>query len=241
MTQVKICCIRSVGEAYMAIRHGAAAIGLVSAMPSGPGVIDEALIAEIAAAVPAEIRTFLLTSRVEAAEIIEQHARCRPNTLQLCDRMFPGELERLRAALPGVALVPVIHVVGDESREEAREIASFADAILLDSGNPALPVKELGGTGRTHDWSVSARIVEESPVPVFLAGGLSAGNVGAAIRAVRPHGVDLCSAVRTADSLDEEKLARFMGAVAAAAGAKDRAEEGAAPSIEARWPRGLEE
>jgi phosphoribosylanthranilate isomerase len=215
MTRVKICCIRSVDEARLAIRRGAAAIGLVSAMPSGPGVIDEALIAEIAAAVPPAVRTFLLTSRVDAEAIIDQHERCRPTTLQLCDRLPVGELARLRAALPGVALVPVIHVTGDASREEAREVVPFADLLLLDSGNPALVVKELGGTGRVHDWSVSARIVAESRVPVFLAGGLSPDNVGAAIRAVRPYGVDLCSSVRTADALDEGKLARFMQAVAA--------------------------
>jgi len=238
MTRVKVCCIRSVGEARMAIRHGAAALGLVSAMPSGPGVIDEALIAEIAAAVPAPVRTFLLTSRTDADAIAEQHARCRPTTLQLCDRLEARELARLRAALPTVELVPVIHVAGESSLAEARELAPHADALLLDSGNPALAVKELGGTGRTHDWAISARIVAESPVPVFLAGGLSPGNVGDAIRAVRPYGVDLCSALRTADALDEVKLARFMGAVA---GARGRADGGAASSIEARWPGGLGE
>ena len=92
----------------------------------------------------------------------------------------------------------------------------MVDAWRLDSGNRTLPVKELGGTGRTHDWGLSARIVAEAGVPVFLAGGLCAGNVGQAIRSVRPYGVDLCSGVRTGDALDERKLLAFMEAVEAA-------------------------
>ena len=120
--RVKICCISSIGEARLAVRLGASALGLVAEMPSGPGVIPEALIARIAATVPPPVATFLLTSR---------------------------------------------------------------------------------------------RIVEVSPVPVFLAGGLTPTNVGEAIRSVRPFGVDLCTGVRTAGALDENKLLQFMKAVAA--------------------------
>ena len=214
--RVKICCIASVEEAWLAIRAGASALGLVSAMPSGPGVIDERTIAEIAAAVPPPIATFLLTSLQDADAMIEQHRRCRTNTLQLCDRLPSGAHRELRRALPGIALVQVIHIMGADSIGEALAVAPHVNALLLDSGNPSLPVKELGGTGRVHDWSLSRRIREESPVPVFLAGGLNAGNVAEAVRAVRPFGLDLCSGVRTGGHLDAAKVGTFFEAVMAA-------------------------
>ena len=200
----------------MAIAHGASALGLVSAMPSGPGVISEEQIAEIAAGVPPPIATFLLTSLQSVEAIIEQHARCRTNTLQICDRLTSGTHTELRHALPGIGLVQVIHVMDETSVAEALTVAPHVDALLLDSGNPSLAVKELGGTGRVHDWTLSAEIVRRSPVPVFLAGGLKPHNVADAIRAVRPFGLDLCTGVRTDGRLDESKLAAFFAAVAGA-------------------------
>jgi phosphoribosylanthranilate isomerase len=214
--RVKICCIRDVGEAWLAVRQGAAALGLVSAMPSGPGVIPEATIAEVAAVAPPGVSTFLLTSRQDAAAIVEQQRRLRTTTLQLVDRLTSGSYADLRAALPGIGIVQVVHVTGDESVDEARAVASHVDAILLDSGNPALAVKELGGTGRRHDWRLSRQIREAVPVPVFLAGGLRVENVAEAIAEVGPFGLDLCTGVRTNGRLDAAKLERFMAAVAAA-------------------------
>jgi len=200
-------------EARLAISAGASAVGLVSAMPSGPGPIADSLIADIAAIVPPPIATFLLTCRQDADSIIEQHSMCRTSTLQLVDSMAPAELEKLRARLPGIRLVQVIHVGGEESIDEARMIAPFVDALLLDSGNQKLAVKELGGTGRVHDWRISRRIRDAVDVPLFLAGGLNAGNVAAAVAAVQPHGVDVCSGVRTDGRLDAAKLRAFVAAM----------------------------
>jgi len=214
--RVKICCISSVAEAQIAIRHGAAALGLVSAMPSGPGVIAEEMIAEIAATVPPGVATFLLTSKRDADSIIAQQRRCRVNTLQLCDTVEPGCHAKLRMNLPGIALVQVIHVTGPESLDEAMSVASCVDAILLDSGNQKLAVKELGGTGRTHDWRISRQIVESVRVPVYLAGGLMPENVATAIREVRPFGLDICSGLRSNGQLDEDKVRRFFANVEAA-------------------------
>ena len=212
--RVKICCIRNMAEAALAIRHGAAALGLDSAMPSGPGVIAEGTIVEIAATVPPGVATFLLTSRRDADSLIAQQRRCRVNTLQLCDSVEPGCHAELRASLPGIALVQVIHVTGPESLEEAVAVAGGVDALLLDSGNQELAVKELGGTGRTHDWRLSRKIVESVRAPVFLAGGLTPENVATAIREVRPFGLDVCSGLRTDGNLDEEKVRRFFANVA---------------------------
>jgi phosphoribosylanthranilate isomerase len=214
MPRVKICCIGSVAEARLAMRFGADALGLVSAMPSGPGPIDETLIAEIAAAVPPPIATFLLTCLTDADAIIAQQRRCGTNTLQLVDAVPMDTYAKLRRALPGIRIVQVIHVRDADSVREAIEIAPHVDALLLDSGNPALAVKELGGTGRVHDWSLSRRIVKECAKPVFLAGGLRADNVAAAMDAVQPlFGIDLCSGVRSEGRLDEARLASFFAAV----------------------------
>lgn len=174
--RVKICCIASIDEAKTAITYGASALGLVSAMPSGPGVISEKKIAEIAATIPPPIATFLLTSKRDARSIIAQQKRCRTNTLQLCDRIETGVYQQLRDALPGVALVQVIHVNGRGSIEEATAVAPFVDALLLDSGNDKSSVKELGGTGRVHDWSISKTIRESVNKPIFLAGGLNSSR-----------------------------------------------------------------
>jgi len=182
-------------------------------MPSGPGVIDEALIAEIAARVPPPVATFLLTSLRTADAILEQHFRCRTSVLQLVDRVAARELRALRAKLRGIKLVQVIHVRDDSALDEALAAAPLVDALLLDSGNPSLGVKELGGTGRIHDWQVSARIRAAAGKPVFLAGGLSAANVAGAIATVRPFGVDLCSGVRENGALSARKLEAFVSAV----------------------------
>ena len=215
--RVKICCITSIAEAELAVRSGAAAVGLVTAMPSGPGVIAEAQIAAIAARVPPGVSSFLLTSLLEPEAIIAQQRRCRTNTLQIVDRLDHGAYRPLREALPGIGLVQVIHITGPGSLDEALAVAPYVDARLLDSGNQAAPIKELGGTGRVHDWATSRAIREAVAVPVYLAGGLTPENVGLAIEQVAPFGLDVCTGVRTSGRLDEARLARFMTQVHAAA------------------------
>lgn len=200
----------------MAIRHGASAIGLVSEMPSGPGVISEDLIANIASIVPPSISSFLLTSNQDADAIIAQQRRTRVNTIQICDWVDLGTYNRLRNAMSGVSLVQVIHVTGPEAVDEAVSVAPYVNGILLDSGNQTLPVKELGGTGRTHDWSLSRTIRESVNVPIFLAGGLTPENVVSAIHQVEPFGVDVCSGVRTDGRLDTVKLSNFFNNIATA-------------------------
>ncbi len=208
--RLKVCCIASVEEARIAIEAGADAVGLVSSMPSGPGVISEESIRAIARTVPPPIATFLLTCHQRVTDIVAQQKRCGTNTVQLCDRLVEGSYDQLRAAIPGTSIVQVIHVNGRESVEEAIEIAPYVDALLLDSGNQKLPTKELGGTGRTHDWRLSAEIRRTARARVFLAGGLRAENVIAAISQVEPWGVDLCSGVRSDGRLNLAKLQQFV-------------------------------
>ena len=213
--RVKICCINSVEEANLAIRYGASALGLVSEMPSGPGIISEGLIAQVASIVPPAVSSFLLTSKPDSLAIIAQQRRLGVNTIQLCDQLQTGTYDDLRQALPGIAIVQVIHVTNAESIDEAIAVAPYVHGLLLDSGDQSLAIKELGGTGRIHDWEISRRIRELVDVPIFLAGGLNASNVRAAIQQVGPFAVDICSGVRTNGDLDEMKLSEFFNELSA--------------------------
>lgn len=194
----------------MAMDAGASALGLVSAMPSGPGVISETMIAAIADFVPPSVATFLLTSLQDAEEIVAQHRRCGTNTIQICDRLLAGSYDDLRKAMPGIKIVQVIHVTGEESIAEAVDAAAGVHALLLDSGNQKLKVKELGGTGRTHNWDISRKIREIVDIPVFLAGGLNPQNAAEAVIQVGPFALDVCSGVRSDGKLDKKKLHDFF-------------------------------
>jgi phosphoribosylanthranilate isomerase len=208
--RVKICCISSVEEAKTAIEFGASALGLVGKMPSGPGVIDDDLIARIARSVPPAVSTFLLTSETKREDIIAHYKKVYTSTIQLVDALESRDYLTLRSELPGVKLVQVIHVLDENSVAEAIEISESVDAILLDSGNPNLNIKELGGTGRVHNWQLSRQIREQIKVPVFLAGGLNSHNVREAIETVQPFGIDICSGVRSVAKLDKQKLEAFF-------------------------------
>lgn len=210
--RIKICCIQSGKEAKTAIDYGASAIGLVGKMPSGPGPIEDERIRIIAAQVPPPIATFLLTSEISGEAIAEHHSRTATNTIQIVDTPQYGTHKYLKEKLSNVKRVQVIHVVNEKSIDEAGCFFDEADALLLDSGNPNKKVKELGGTGRVHNWKISRKIVEQSPIPVFLAGGLNAENAKEALDTVQPFGLDVCSGVRTNSNLDPKKLENFMAA-----------------------------
>jgi len=208
--RIKICCIRSIGEAWTAIGFGASAIGLVAKMPSGPGPIPDELIRQIAATVPPPIATFMLTSETSVKAIIKHHERTLTNTIQIVDNLAEGTYQELKDALPSVKIVQVIHVIDEKSVDHAISISSDVDALLLDSGNPNLAIKQLGGPGSVHDWNLSRKIRDSSKCPVFLAGGLKPENVRQAIDEVQPFGIDVCSGVRTDGILDRQKLADFF-------------------------------
>lgn len=216
-TRLKVCCIASVEEALLAIEHGADALGLVGAMPSGPGPIDDELIAQIARSVPPPVATFLLTSETRPEAVVDHVLRTGVNTVQLVDDKVGDEVwSLLRSETPATRIVQVVHVCGRESIDYALGAAERVDALLLDSGNPTATVRELGGTGRVHDWAISREIVERSAVPVFLAGGLNSANIADAIQQVRPFGIDLCSGVRTSGKLDAAKLRSLVEAIRSA-------------------------
>jgi phosphoribosylanthranilate isomerase len=213
MVKVKICCISSIEEASLAIAYGAAAIGLVGRMPSGPGIITDDLIHSIARTVLPPIDSFLLTSETTAEAIIEHHNKVNTTTIQMVDALTDRQYHKIREAIPHVKLVQVIHVLDEKAVQEAIEISEWVDAILLDSGNPNLSTKVLGGTGKTHNWDLSKKIRENISIPTYLAGGINKDNIRKAIDHVQPYGIDLCSSVRTNGQLDEHKLEELFKAL----------------------------
>ena len=211
--KIKICCIASPEEAAMAISEGADALGLVAKMPSGPGPIPDELIASIAATIQPGIESFLLTSEQSSQKVIDHIKRAGTTTVQIVDELTEGKYEHIRTALPWVNIVQVIHVVDKKAIREALRLQDYVDYFLLDSGNPKAAVKTLGGTGNTHNWDISAELVNAVKIPVFLAGGLNAGNVKMGSEKVRPYGVDICSGVRIDGKLHRQKLLEFISAV----------------------------
>ena len=210
MPKVKICCIANIEEARLALDHGAHALGLVGPMPSGPGPISPVEAGNIVSQLPTSTNTFYLTSKVNLEEIIIEYQLVRSSHIQLTDATTPDIRKELKVQFPGIQIVQVIHVNDESSINEAISESRYSDALLLDSGAPDKKIKELGGTGRTHNWAISQQIVTAVNIPVYLAGGLKSSNVAEAINKVSPYGLDLCSGVRTNGNLDTVKLKMFF-------------------------------
>ena len=207
--RVKICCICSVEEAKLATAYGASALGLVGQMPSGPGVISNRRIYKITNSAPPMVSTFLLTSKTKSSAIIDQYKKVNTSTIQIVDALENRDYQHIRNELPHVKIVQVVHVLDDKSVEEAIGVSKHVDAILLDSGNPNLKTKKLGGTGHTQLGSKSKNSRTNRYSCVF-GWGINSNNVKKAIEHVQPFGVDLCSSVRTNGKLDENKLSNFF-------------------------------
>lgn len=211
--EVKVCCIRSLDEARTAIKAGADAIGFVGIHPPTPRTIADELIHSITQEVSRSIATVLLTASTRAEVISNQLQRTITSSVQLSAKLETEELRKLAETEPEVTRIKVVHVEGSEALKAIDQYADAVDIFLLDSGSPNAASPVYGGTGQQHDWRVSAEFVKASPLPVFLAGGLTPQNVTKAIDQVRPAGVDLCSGLRTGDRLDYSKLAAFMNAI----------------------------
>jgi phosphoribosylanthranilate isomerase len=189
------------------------ALGFVGVRLPSPRAISDAEIAALTAATPPPLATVLLTSEQTAQAISSQVRRTQPAAVQILPHIDPAESGRLAELEPRIRRIQVIHVESPAVLDLIPIYTPHVHAFLLDSGRPDAATPEFGGTGRAHDWKVSAEFVRASHLPVFLAGGLSAANAAEAIRTVRPFGLDLCSGMRTDGRLDPEKLGEFMQAV----------------------------
>jgi phosphoribosylanthranilate isomerase len=204
--KTKVCCISDAAEARMAAQEGADWLGLVGPMPSGPGVLSLEQAREIATSCHFSARPILLTSAQRADDILAEAAFVGVDAVQIVRHISCDEATQLKAS--ALHYVQVIHVGGPEALALIGAYAPYCDAFLLDSGSPSR--EAFGGTGQTHDWSVSAEFVRRADKPVFLAGGLNPDNAREAICEVRPYGVDICSGVRRHHKLDPELLCAFM-------------------------------
>jgi phosphoribosylanthranilate isomerase len=209
-TQIKVCCIANAEEAQIALNQGINAVGLVGHMPSGPGVIGSDRAASIIAALPGGVDSFFLTSHELGRDIVEALGVIKASTVQIVRHIDPVEYLPIIENLPNLRRIQVIHVENDSALGLIERYNEVADAFLLDSGKTMGTNPQFGGTGKVHDWVISKQFVQSTDLPVYLAGGLSSENVFRAVTEVRPAGVDVCSGVRSNDTLDLEKLQAFV-------------------------------
>jgi len=210
MVFVKVCGIRTWEEANTALDCGATALGfLVGLTHRAEDGIGEAEARGIVRRLPAQAQAVLVTHLNDPERVAELAASIGAKTIQVHGEMAVTDLRRLCALLaPESRLLKAVHVTGEDALRRALDYASDADALVLDTRT----ADRLGGTGQTHDWSVSARIVAAvAPLPVYLAGGLRPENVAEAVARVRPAGVDVNSGVEDSNGQkDAERMRAFV-------------------------------
>ncbi len=204
---VKVCGIRNEAEALGAVEAGANTIGLLLGLTHlSEDEVTAELAAKIVRLVPAGVRTVMVTHLLDPVRIADLARQVGVSAVQVHGDAPVQAVIELRRLLPDRELIKAIHVGGPEALEQARLYAPHVDMLLLDSRT----AERLGGTGLTHDWSVSRRIVDAVETPVVLAGGLNPENVAAAIEQVRPAGVDANSGLEHPDGAkDFAKIGRF--------------------------------
>jgi phosphoribosylanthranilate isomerase len=210
VTRVKICGIKSVEDARLAVEFGADAIGLlVGQLHNSPDFITPEQAKHIVGEMPPFVSTVLVTHLHDREKIAELVTDVCPSTLQLHGKSRPADTRFLRQQFPQLKISKALHANAEGVEDEAETWVKYVDAILLDTSSPE--TDQVGGTGRTHDWAVSAHMVGTLRKPVILAGGLTPGNVANAIAKVRPFAVDVNSGIKNAAGFkDPEKLRRFI-------------------------------
>ena len=212
---VQIYEVRTPEEAAALVRLGVDHIGVLIGEGAFPRELSAERATEIFAAVPAGKRCVALSLSAELGEIGRMIEQARPDIVQVgaaVEIFSAADTRALKAEFPRELIMRSIPVVDETSIEWARAYQQIADFLLLDSHDPG--DRQIGALGRPHDWSISRRIVDEVGIPAILAGGLGAENVGAAIAAVRPAGVDSKTKTDRADGIgkDLEKVRRFVAA-----------------------------
>jgi phosphoribosylanthranilate isomerase len=208
MAFIKICGLRSYEEAKLALDCGATAFGfLVGLNYATADQISPESAADIIGKLPDNADTVIVTHLTDAERAAALARYTGAQTLQVHGDMPPKGVRHLAALVRDLRLIKAVHVSGPEAIEIATAYADIAHALLLDTRT----ADRLGGTGRTHDWSISAQIAATVRVPVYLAGGLTPENISNAIERVRPAGVDVNSGVKdSAGGKDPEKLRSFV-------------------------------
>jgi phosphoribosylanthranilate isomerase len=203
--KVKICGVRTVEDAMKCVACGADAVGVLLA--DSPRRITILQAADIVKCMPPFVTPVIVMMPSAAEEAIEAAGVIGPGAIQLQGDEPPEMLLEIKKALPHIKLIKAVHVGSGGEMDKARSYEGTADAILLDTMSPGR-----GGSGRTHDWTLSGEIVADIRSPVVLAGGLSPSNVAEAIKRVRPFAVDVASGVEGNGRVKDIKLIeQFIG------------------------------
>ena len=191
-TKIKICGIRSIDDLSLSLQCGANAIGLIV----GAKYVTEDNLSiekatEIWKKIPPFVSSVLVSHGLCADEILSIHNKVSTTTIQLQNNISKDNILIIRKSLPYIKLIKAIHVTGEESIKEAISYKDIVDAILLDTKTS----NRIGGTGITHDWNISKKIVSILNKPVILAGGLNPTNITDAVTTVKPFAVDVNSGI----------------------------------------------
>jgi len=208
---VKICGIRRQEDALIATELGADAIGLlVGQKHNSPDFVSATVARDIFRALPPSVDAVLVTHVEDVDELERLLQESEITTIQLHSEIAPSSVERLRHRLPHLKIFKSVNIISADSVAYPEAFKKLVDGFVLDSIN--LATSQVGGTGKTHDWSVSRQIVMRYPeVPIILAGGLNSENVRSAIERVRPFGVDVNSGTKAADGFkDPRKIEAFI-------------------------------
>lgn len=210
MIKVKICGIKRLEDTLLAISYGADALGfLVGQKHASPDFIEKDIAKSIIAKLPPFCPSVLVTHLENASEITTLASYLGVSTVQLHGDTTPEGAKEIKDKLPYIKIYKAIHVVDEVSIEKGKEYLPYVDAILPDTFNAK--TDQVGGTGLTHDWSISREMAKEYDKPLILAGGLNPDNVAEAIKYVRPYAVDANSGTKGIDGYkDPVKLKLFI-------------------------------
>jgi phosphoribosylanthranilate isomerase len=213
MTRVKICGIKNQAELNTAIRCGADAVGFITEVPvDTPRRISLETAAKLIKQVPPLVESVLVIMPERAEEVYHMANTAKPSMVQLHKDPSYELLEEIQNLRQHIKIIQTVTIPErgvchtTSLHEYIKLLSPYVDAVLLDT----LTTKGTGGTGKTHNWQISREIVEQSPLPVILAGGLNPENVEDAIRAVKPFAVDTASGVETQGVKDEHKVKAFI-------------------------------
>ncbi len=207
--KIKICGIRSIEDVMMAIHYGADEIGFLIGQEHPSDDFIETEVAEFFVSEFGDKSVFrIVTHYSDADKILDLVYRTGIKNVQLSGKITVDLMHILLNERPDLDVRSVVHM-NDAIPETENEIIKLSDSIILDTFNPE--TGQVGGTGLTHDWKLSAEFIRKCQRPVWLAGGLKPGNVAEAIRITRPYGVDVNSGVKNdSGKKDEKKIKDFI-------------------------------
>ena len=205
--KVKICGITRKEDLDAATTAGADAVGFVVGVTASPRNIAIEQATRLFKQVPPFVKRVLVTIPTSMSELAEICGLLNPDAVQLHGKNMPSA-NSIREVLPNTTLIHAVSANSADVLETARLSAKTFGAVLLDS----LTDGQYGGTGTTHDWTISKQIRRAIyPAPLILAGGLTPENVAEAVRVVHPYAVDVSSGVEQQPGIkDNQKIIKFI-------------------------------